>query len=169
MSGNSNNYIKLKGRTEKYWPINYVLCQIIMTTEKCSERLVSVWNCYMKIKVVTFDDITSITNLILNFVSFYVDVDDDGKSQFKGLTYALWAFRPEYLIRRNKFRRSLYVRWRPSIERHFLENEINGNLNSNWLIGTVVSLHSEQVNYSSFPVSKIKINCDRPNGNYHEK
>ena len=103
MSGNSNNYIKLKGRTEKYWPINYVLFQIIMTTEKCSERLVSVWNCYMKIKVVTFDDITSITNLILNFVSFYVDVDDDGKSQFKGLTYALWAFRPEYLIRRNKF------------------------------------------------------------------
>ena len=103
MSGNSNNYIKLKGRTEKYWPINYVLCQIIMTTEKCSERLVSVWNCYMKIKVVTFDDITSITNLILNFMSFYVDVDDDGKSQFKGLTYALWAFRPEYLIRRNKF------------------------------------------------------------------
>jgi hypothetical protein len=103
VSGNSNNYIKLKGRTEKYWPINYVLCQIIMTTEKCSERLVSVWNCYMKIKVVTFDDITSITNLILNFVSFYVDVDDDGKSQFKGLTYALWAFRPEYLIRRNKF------------------------------------------------------------------
>jgi hypothetical protein len=103
VSGNSKNYIKLKWRTEKYWPINYVLCQIIMTTEKCSERLVSVWNCYMKIKVVTFDDITSITNLILNFVSFYVDVDDDGKSQFKGLTYALWAFRPEYLIRRNKF------------------------------------------------------------------
>jgi hypothetical protein len=90
VSGNSNNYIKLKGRTEKYWPINYVLCQIIMTTEKCSERLVSVWNCYMKIKVVTFDDITSITNLILNFVSFYVGVDGDGKSQFKGLTYALW-------------------------------------------------------------------------------